>query len=109
MDFLRAAGDAPDTRFGNVVVICFVVVQYLDGLFTYFGVHIWGASIEANPIVSSAVSIAGVGGGLAAAKLAAIGFGIVLHLRKVHGVVAFLTTIYLVMAILPWTVLFLGL
>ena len=85
----------------------FVLVQALDGALTYLGVHIWGLSIEANPIVSSAVSVAGVGGGLAAAKLFAVGLGMVLHLRRVHGVVALLTAFYLAVAILPWTLLFL--
>ena len=98
---------AAQTRFGDVAVIVFVLVQALDGALTYLGVHIWGLSIEANPLVSSAVSFAGIGTGLAAAKLFAIGLGILLHLRRVHLVVAFLATFYVLVAILPWTVLFL--
>lgn len=98
-----------DTRFGNVAVVCFVVVQYLDGLLTYFGVHTWGPSIEANPLVSSAVAVAGVGGGLALAKSTAIALGMALHLRRVHLVVALLTAFYVAVAILPWTYLFLSL
>lgn len=95
--------------FGNLAVLCFVVVQYLDGAFTYIGLHIWGLGIEANPLVSSAVSMAGVGGGLIAAKLAAIGLGILLHLRQVHAIVAILTAFYVAVAILPWTFLFMSL
>lgn len=95
------------TLFGDIAVVCFVVVQCLDGVLTYMGVHIWGPSIEANPLVSSAVAVAGVGGGLAAAKLAAIGLGMALHLRQVHGLVAFLTAFYIAVAIVPWTLLFL--
>jgi hypothetical protein len=38
----------------------------------------------------------------------AIGFGILLHLRRVHAVVALLTALYVGAAILPWTVLFLA-
>ena len=97
------------TLFGDIAVVCFVIVQCLDGVLTYLGVHIWGPSIEANPLVSSAVALAGVGGGLAAAKLAAIGLGMALHLWRVHGVVAFLTAFYIAVAIVPWTVLFLSL
>ena len=93
--------------FGDVAVIAFMVVQAMDGVLTYLGVHFWGLSIEANPIVSSALSFAGVGTGLAAAKLFAVGLGMLLHLRRVHLVVAFLATFYVVVAILPWTVLFL--
>ena len=39
------------------------------------------------------------------AKFVAISFGIVLHLRRVHYVVAILTAIYVVLSIVPWTTL----
>ncbi len=105
----RSAPALPTTRFGNIAVICFVLVQYLDGALTYMGVHTWGATIEANPLVSSAVSVAGVGGGLAIAKLTAIALGVALHLRQVHIIVALLTAFYVAVAIVPWTFLFLSL
>lgn len=94
--------------FGDLAVVGFLLVQCLDGIFTYLGVRLWGPSIEANPIVSSAMALAGPASGLAGAKLMAISFGIVLHLRRVHNLVAFLTVIYVAVAILPWTALFLA-
>lgn len=94
-------------QFGNAAVLAFVIVQYLDGALTYFGIHAWGMQIEANPLVSSAMSLAGVGPGLAIAKLVAISFGVILHLRGVHVIVAALTAFYFAVAILPWTMLFL--
>ena len=48
-----------------------------------------------------------VAAGLGGAKAVAIGFGILLHLRRVHNVVALLTVIYFTIAVLPWTALFL--
>jgi hypothetical protein len=93
--------------FGDLIVVGFLLVQCLDGVLTYLGVTIWGLGIEANPLISSAVSAAGLGVGLFAAKLVAVGFGILLHLRRVHNLVALLTLIYLGVAILPWTALFL--
>lgn len=95
--------------FGNVAVLLFVFVQCLDGALTYLGIHTWGISIEANPLVSSAVSLAGVGTGLAATKMFAVGLGIVLHLRRIHFVVAALTLLYVAVVIVPWTVMFLTL
>ena len=95
-------------RVGDLIVLGFVLVQFLDGALTYFGMIAWGPSIEANPLVRSAVAIAGPGTGLAATKLLAIGFGIVLHLNRVHHLVAALTAIYLAAAILPWTAIFLA-
>ena len=108
MERLYKRWDVPKEMFGDLAVVGFLLVQCLDGIFTYLGVRLWGLSIEANPIVSSAMAFAGPASGLAGAKLMAIGFGIVLHLRRVHTLVAFLTVIYVAVAILPWTALFLA-
>jgi hypothetical protein len=109
MNLSTATETAPYSRFGDIAVITFMVVQALDGVLTYLGVHIWGPAVEANPLISSAVSFAGVGTGVAMAKLFAVGLGMILHLRRVHGVVALLTAFYLAVAIVPWAMLFLSL
>lgn len=93
--------------FGDLVVVGFLCAQVLDGIFTYLGVSRWGTAVEANPIVSAAVAFAGPGVGLSAVKIAAIAFGMMLHLRRVHTLVAVLTAIYIAVAILPWTAIFL--
>src|SRR2546428_2621881 len=98
--------DTPSS-FGDLIVVGFMLVQCLDGAFTYLGVTIWGLGIEANPLISSAVNAAGLGAGLAGAKLIAIGFGIALHLSRAHYIIALLTALYVAIAILPWTALFL--
>ncbi len=108
MEVLYRRWEPADSRFGNAIVVAFLIVQCLDGVFTYLGVTIWGPGIEANPIVSSAVGLVGLGAGLATAKLLAVGLGIVLHLRRVHNLVALLTAIYICAAIIPWTALFLS-
>ena len=92
-------------RFGNIVVIVFFLVQYLDGFYTYAGFTIWGLGIEANPLIRAAAAHVGPGAGLFLAKLTAIGFGILLHLRGVHHVIAMLTAFYLILSIVPWTAL----
>jgi hypothetical protein len=97
--------ETPDSLFGNLAVLAFLCVQCLDGVFTYMGVSIWGPGIEGNPIVSSAVSYAGLVPGLAGAKLVAVVFGIILHLRRVHNIVALLTAFYIAVAIVPWAAL----
>jgi hypothetical protein len=107
MAVLYRRWNEPRSRFGDLVVVTFMVMQCLDGVFTYMGIRIWGPTIEANPLVSSAMNAAGVAAGLGGAKMMAIGFGIVLHLRRVHNVVALLTAIYFAVAILPWAALFL--
>jgi uncharacterized protein DUF5658 len=109
MNLSPSGQDAPNSRFGDIAVVTFMVVQALDGVLTYLGVHIWGPTVEANPLISSAVAFAGPGTGVAMAKLFAVGLGMVLHLRRVHGVVALLTAFYLAVAIVPWAMLFLTL
>ena len=89
------------------MVLGFVLVQCLDGAFTYLGVKTWGPEIEANPLVSSAMAFAGLGVGLAGTKLMAVALGIILHMRRTHVLVAILTAIYVAGAIVPWTALFL--
>ena len=108
MALLYKRWDEPRSRFGDFVVLSFVLMQCLDGVFTYLGVSIWGPAIEANPLIASAITAVGVLAGIGGAKLVAITFGIVLHLRRVHNLVAVLTAIYFTAAILPWTALFLA-
>ena len=107
MALLYKRWDEPRSMFGDLMVLGFVVMQCLDGVFTYLGVSIWGPAIEANPLIASAIAAVGVLAGIGGAKLLAITFGIVLHLRRVHNLVAALTAIYFTAAILPWTALFL--
>jgi hypothetical protein len=98
--------EQPKSRFGDFVVVGFLLMQCLDAVFTYLGVAKWGQTIEANPLISSAMSAAGVVGALGIAKGVAIGFGMLLHLRRVHALVALLTALYFALAIVPWTTLF---
>jgi hypothetical protein len=107
MALLYKRWNEPRSMFGDLVVVSFLLMQGLDGVFTYLGVSIWGPAIEANPLIASAMTAVGVIAGIGGAKLVAITFGIVLHLRRVHNLVAALTAIYFTAAILPWTALFL--
>jgi len=92
--------------FGDLMVVGFLLVQCVDGVFTYLGVSIWGPAIEANPLVSSAVAVLGLLTGLAAVKLFAVSLGILLHLRRVHTLLAVLNAIYLAVAIVSWAEIF---
>ena len=92
-------------RFGNVVVIAFLIAQACDGVFTYVGVATYGARVEGNPLLGWLMAALGCGVGVAAAKAAAGAFGIALHLVAVHRVVAALAAFYLAVAILPWVAL----
>jgi hypothetical protein len=107
MAVLYKRWEQPKSLFGDLMVVGFVLMQCLDGVFTYIGVAIWGPAIEANPLISSAMAAGGVLAGVGSAKVVAIGLGILLHLRRVHYLVALLTAIYFTVAVLPWTALLL--
>jgi hypothetical protein len=94
-----------DSRFGNGVVIVFLLAQALDGVLTYIGVMSVAHVTEGNPLVASLVATVGLGPGLFSAKLWACGLGAALHLSGTHRLVALLAAIYVVAAIIPWTAL----
>jgi hypothetical protein len=90
------------SRFGDLVVILFLLAQAADGALTYVGVRHLGLSVEANPLIAWLIASFGEVGALAGAKLVAGGFGIALHLSAGHKVVAGLTLFYVVVAVFPW-------
>ena len=92
------------TRFGNVVVVVFLVSQALDGIFTYLGISAFGLS-EGNPLIAFSFRHAGVGPALTVAKLLAVACSMLLHRLELHRTLAFLTVLYLSLAVLPWTYL----
>lgn len=93
---------AGSARFGNVVVIAFLIAQACDGVFTYVGVATYGLHVEGNPLLGWLMSALGSGVGVATAKAAAGAFGIVLHLVAVHRIVAALAAFYVAVAVVPW-------
>jgi len=92
-------------RFGNVVVIAFLIAQACDGVLTYIGVSTYGTRVEGNPLLGWLMDALGCAVGVAAAKATAGAFGIALHLVAVHRIVAALAAFYLVAAVLPWVTL----
>jgi hypothetical protein len=92
-----------DSRFGNGVVIVFLLAQALDGVLTYVGVTSVRHVTEGNPLVASLMATVGLGPGLVSAKLWACGLGGALHLSGAHRLVALLAAIYFAAAVLPWT------
>jgi hypothetical protein len=96
------------SRFGDGVVLAFLLVQALDGVLTYVGLATFGPTAEANPLLAGLMDGLGRGPALAGVKLMAGSLGIVLHLNGIHRVVAALTAVYLAAAIVPWLTLLVG-
>lgn len=90
------------SRFGDLAVVVFLLTQAFDGVLTYVGVSAYGPHMEGNPLILWLMEAVGEGPALAAAKVTAGAFGIVLHLSAVHKAVAFLAAFYVVVAICPW-------
>jgi hypothetical protein len=96
------------SRFGDIALVVFLLMQVSDGVLTYIGVLTFGPAIEGNPLIAWLMGAFGYGPGLTAAKVAAGAFGIALHLSDVHRAVAALAGFYLFAAVGPWlTLLFL--
>lgn len=102
---VRAARLTRTTAFGNLVIVLFLVAQALDGGLTYLGIVTFGPEVEANPLLAWLMATLGEGPALAGAKLAAAGFGMILHLAAVHRALALLTAFYLSAAVVPWLTL----
>jgi uncharacterized membrane protein len=90
------------SRFGDAVIVLFLLAQAADGVMTYVGVTTFGVHLEANPLLASLMNMFGQGAAVAGAKLVASGLGISLHLVGVHRILAILTGVYLIAAVLPW-------
>jgi hypothetical protein len=91
--------------YGDIALVVFLLAQVLDGVLTYLGVTLYGPQMEGNPIIAWLMDRLGEGPGLATAKVTASFFGIVLHLSAVHKAVALLAAFYVVVAIVPWTLI----
>ena len=91
------------TRFGDLAIVAFLIAQAADGVFTYVGTSVLGPTIEGNPLIIALMAGLGRGLGITATKVIAVSLGILLHLIGVHRVIAILTGLYFVVAILPWT------
>jgi uncharacterized membrane protein len=102
----RAASPSPST-FGNTVIVLFLLAQAADGVMTYVGVKTMGLHIEANPLLAMLMVTVGQGAGVTLAKVIAGALGISLHLIGVHRVIAVLTVIYMIGAVVPWASLLL--
>ena len=93
--------------FAKIVVVAYVIVQLLDGVYTYIGVSRLGISVELNPLVGWAMTILGVGFGLVVVKFVTTGFGALIYYHGYHNLLALITAFYMAVVILTWMYLFL--
>jgi uncharacterized membrane protein len=98
--FRQEAAEA--SRFGNAVIVLFLLAQAADGVLTYVGVTTLGSRVEANPLLALLMTHLGEGTALVGAKIIASTLGIALHIVGVHRLLAVLTVIYILGALLPW-------
>ena len=90
------------SRFGDAVLLIFILAQVADGVFTYLGVST-GIAKEGNPLVAWYIATFGVGVAVVGAKTVAIALGAALHMRAMHRTIGLLAILYLAVAVLPWT------
>ena len=83
-------------------LLVFIVLQAADGLLTYVAVERFGVGAEGNPILATWILLTGSAPALIGAKLLACACGGVLYAAGVHSVLAGLSALYLLMAVVPW-------
>ena len=83
----------------------FAAVQGADAVQTALGVQRFGHSIEANPIVSFYVALAGPAVALIGAKAFAVGCAAILYAFERYAVIALLTLAVVFSALIPWAAL----
>ena len=92
--------------FGDAVILAFLAAQAADGMFTYVGVSTLGMRLEANPLVLALITSLGLGTAVTTAKVFVAILGVSLHRLGVHGILAALTGIYVIAALVPWFSIF---
>ena len=85
----------------ELIWLSFVLVQVLDGVMSYVGVHHIGW-MEGNPLVEWYTMVLGPAVAFTVVKLFAVACGSVLYLKARHRTVAALTLFYLAFAVAPW-------
>ena len=96
---VRHANQAP------FVLGVFIVTQLLDGALTYWGVNKFGLGVESNTWLVSLMEAMGPGPALLAAKVLAMGCGVILFATTSFRVLAVATGWCLGFAVVPWLVL----
>jgi hypothetical protein len=86
--------------------VIFVLLQLADGVLTYAAVERFGPGAEGNPILATWIVTTGTAPALIGAKLLACACGGVLYAAGVHGVLALLSALYLLGAVVPWLQVF---
>ena len=96
----------PLTRL-KILLLTNAVLQIIDGYVTLLGLG--RGFVEGNPFVRAAIEAIGPAGGIMLAKLLALGVLYFLYRRRQHPLVepglAYVAVVYVVMAVLPWTML----
>lgn len=105
---IRGIQEFRATWLGDLILVCFLSAQVLDGVLTYFGTLRFGIGMEGNPLLHWLMLAVGEGAALALAKSTAIACGALLHFVQVHRIVAALTGLYFALAVGPWCYLLLA-
>lgn len=104
-EWLSWQSDIPPGFLGNLIFVVFVLIQCLDGIFTYVGVS-QGLALEGNPLASLLMSIIGLCPGIMVLKTIGVGLAMLLYLLGSHRANALLIVFYLYFVLYPWAYLF---
>ncbi len=89
----------------RLVLVIFLITQFLDGVLTYWGVSRFGVELEFNSWLATLMVAIGPGTALVAAKTVACFCGFVLFATTSFRVLAIATGWCLGFAVVPWLAL----
>lgn len=89
-----------------LILALFVIAQVLDGMFTYLGVS--RGFPEGNVLMDVAFQRYGLVPTLLCVKGISIVLGVFIYMLKGERLVMWLAIVFWVFAVLPWTLVFLG-
>ena len=101
----HAPTHADDLRQGPLVMVLFLIIQFLDGALTYWGVTRFGIDLEMNALLSSWMYEVGPGATLLVAKGVACLCGFILYRARYLRPLAAVAGLCLGIAVVPWAYL----
>jgi hypothetical protein len=87
---------------GNLILLCFILTQVLDGVATLHGISLFGLPIEGNLFLRFLMERFGPVPVVVCAKALSVVGGAYLYSRKSYFLLTVLTVFYILCVLIPW-------
>lgn len=91
-------------RFLLSLLVCYIVLQVMDGIFTYIAIGAYGYQLEGNPLVRWLMQATNLELGLLCAKIFGIMLGVILYAHHARWALVVVNLVYAVFMVIPWMI-----